>query len=113
MTEVVCPLGIAPEDVAAWSVDGEPHADVDLAAHVPRCAACSSAAASVAPAAGVGDALRAATAAAPPAVTARAADRIRLEATAGLLVKTFLGAADRVARAAADYLLPPRERNPP
>lgn len=101
---VACPEHVAPEDVAAWAVDGERHERVDLAAHVPGCAACSAVVAAVAPSSAAATALRAERPPTPAAVSDRAAGRIRIEATTSLLLQTLGGALERVARAAPDYL---------
>ena len=100
-----CLQGIPPEDAAAWALDAEPRPDIDLAAHVPGCPACSAAVAAVAPAAHAAAALRTARPAAPVSVSERAAGRIGIEATTGVVLRTVLGAFGRVAKAVPDYLL--------
>lgn len=100
-----CPLGVDAADVAAWIVDHEPLPGVDLAAHVPACEACAAVGRAVAPAAGLGASLRSAThAQAAERVQRRVLDRVRLEATALLLVRTAGGAAARIAQALPTYL---------
>jgi hypothetical protein len=107
-TEGPCPDGVAPEDVAAWAVDGEPHPDVELAQHVPACAVCRSVIAQVAPAGDVADTLRSVGTAPPDRVAERVAatavGRIRAERGAVIVFGTFVAALARAARAAPDYL---------
>jgi hypothetical protein len=103
-----CPAGVEPADAAAWALDAEPHPDVDLAAHVPGCAACQAAVAQVTPARATADTLRSARPPAPAAVTSRAVGRIRFDATTLLLARSLGGALARVAAAVPDYL--PRKK---
>lgn len=107
-----CPRGVVPEDAAAWAIDGEPHPDVDLDAHVPVCPVCMGVVAALGPSRVLAETLRGDTAPAPEAVTRRAVGRIRLESDALLLARTVLGAAARVARAVPDYLLRGPRRPP-
>lgn len=107
-----CPLAIDPADVAAWAVDDEPHPEVDLAAHAPGCPACRAVVSVVMPSAAVGVALRASAPPAPVGVERRALGRIRMEATALLMVRTFFGAAARVVQAVPSYARPPHDREP-
>lgn len=101
-----CPLGVEPADVAAWAVDDEAHPMIDLAEHVPTCGACRDVVSTVMPSAALGLALRASTPSAPGGVEQRALGRIRMEATALLLVRTFFGAATRVVQAVPSYVRP-------
>ncbi|MEX2100877.1 MAG: hypothetical protein WEB19_05635 [Acidimicrobiia bacterium] len=112
MTDSSCPLDIDPADVAAWAVDGEPHPEIDLAAHVPGCPACRAVVSVVMPSAAIGLALRASAPPAPLGVERRAMGRIRMEATALLLLRTFFGAAARVIQAVPPYVRPPHESRP-
>lgn len=99
-----CDLGVPPEEVAAWALDGEPYAAVDLDVHVPTCAACQATVAQVAPSRGFGERLRASSVdPAPTDVVERALGRVRAERTAWLLARTLGGAFARVASAAVDY----------
>jgi hypothetical protein len=106
-----CPLDLAPADVAAWAVDGEPVDGVDMPAHVQSCPACQAVAAAVAGSDEVGLALRSAGPAAPVAVSERAAGRIRIERTAAALAAALTDAVGRVAAAAVDYLVPRHRRD--
>lgn len=106
-----CALELPPEDVAAWAADGEPVTGVDMPAHVATCPACQAVMAAVAGSDEVGVALRRAGAAAPAAVSQRAAGRIQVERTAGALAAALADAAGRVARAAVDYLVPQHRRD--
>ncbi len=101
-----CPKGVLPEDAAAWAVDGEPVAGVDMARHVPTCPVCQAVVAQVLPArefgrrhlGGEGERIAAARAG------ERAVRRVRAESTGLLLLRTLGGAFARVGRAVPDYL---------
>lgn len=110
-----CPRGVAPEDAAAWAMDGVAHDDIDLDAHVPVCPACMAVVTGLASSDRVADALREAAVPAPESLTRRAVGRIRLERDALLLARTVLGAAARVARAVPGYVAggPGRAPSPP
>lgn len=99
-----CRERVEAEDAAAWAVDAEPVAGVDMAAHVPTCPACQAAIAQVAPA----RRLREGSSAHPTPGAARAADRalarVRVEAGLRSLVGTVAGAFTRVVLAVPDYL---------
>lgn len=106
MSGSTCAEGVAPEDAAAWALDDEPVPGIDLAAHLSSCEACRAAVASVSPARGLAERLRATP---DPAAAARAADRavrrVRVESSGLALVRALGGALGRVARAAPDYLV--------
>jgi hypothetical protein len=99
-----CRDGVEAEDAAAWALDAEPVAGVDMAAHVPTCPACQAAIAQVAPA----RRLREGSPAQPTPGAARAADRalarVRVEARLRSLIGTVAGAFTRVVLAVPDYL---------
>lgn len=100
-----CAEGVRPEDIAAWSLDGEAVDGVtDPAAHVAGCAACTAAIESVGGSRGVAAALLAAVPATPPDLVALTMARVRSEWGVLLLVRTLGGAAARVAAALPDYL---------
>lgn len=102
-----CPLGVPPEEVAAWAVDGEAYGPVDLDTHVPTCAACQEVVASVQPSRSIAERLRdaaAAEVAVPVAVVDRALRQVRMEHGAWLLARTLGGAFVRVAAAVPDYV---------
>jgi hypothetical protein len=107
-----CPLHVPPEDVAAWTVDGEPSAVADLETHLADCAACRDVAASAAAGRDVGERLRAAPAASAPRteVVELAMGRVRAERGAWLLARTLGGALARVVAAAADLAGPAEAR---
>jgi hypothetical protein len=106
-----CPAGVPAEDVAAFVLDAEPSDVIDLASHVPTCAACTDVVRSL-PGAGVledwAGALRAVVA--PPAVADRALRRIRAERRVVALASTLAGGWLRVARAALDRSPPSGHR---
>lgn len=99
-----CPRSVEPEAVEGWVLDGEPHPEVDLAAHVPGCPACQAVRDGAERTRVLATALDDDAPQAPERVAARALGRVRVESTALLLARTFAGAGARVARALPAYL---------
>lgn len=112
-TSVVCAVGVPPEDVAAWVLDGEESDVIALVRHVPDCAACRAVVAEASASRGVAETLRSASSPAAPArVAQRAVGRIRTEATLLTIVRALGGGWLRVAQAFADYASPAERPRP-
>lgn len=99
-----CSLGVAPEDVAAWLLDGQPLPDGVSEAHVASCAACRETVSSMGSTRPFIEQLREPIQA-PASTVVRVMQRVRLEMLAGAVIATVV---DGVADVFGDLLGPDR-----